>query len=460
MHIHISAICGTFMGGIARLAVALGHRVTGSDANVYPPMSDQLRQLGVELHEGYKAQNLDPEPDLVIIGNALSRGNPEVEAILDQGLDYISGPQWLAEHVLKDRWVIAVAGTHGKTTTSTLVTWILEYAGLNPGFLIGGVPGNFEYSARLGESPFFVVEADEYDTAFFDKRSKFVHYHPRTLVLNNLEFDHADIFPDLQSIKTQFHHLLRTVPRSGLLVVNQEDQNLADVLALGCWSEVEFISTEQRAEPGKKRWSVQAEDTRLAEKFTLETPAGAASHVVWEMHGRHNLMNAMAAVAAARHAGVPPSVATEALAEFKGIKRRMELIGRESGVSVYDDFAHHPTAVQTTLEGLRARVKGQKIYALLEMRSNTMRMGYHKDNIIKALKTADFAVIYIHENRVLKELKDWLEKDQYQRVVVTSSVDEIINALRPMIKPDEHIVVMSNGSFEGIHSRLISMLAS
>ncbi len=458
MHLHISAICGSFMGGIAQLARELGHKVTGSDANVYPPMSDQLLRVGVELVEGYSAINLQPAPDLVVIGNALSRGNPEVEAILDQGLRYISGPQWLAENVLFDRWVLAVAGTHGKTTGSSVLAWLLEDAGLNPGFLIGGVPGNFDCSARLGADPFFVVEADEYDTAFFDKRSKFVHYHPRTLILNNLEFDHADIFADIEAIKTQFHHLIRTVPSTGLIVVNGEDKNLRDTLSQGCWSKTENFTVQASDNGYGDNWSVNTVDEDIGSEFDCVVPEGSRLPVSWEMNGRHNLLNALGALAGARHAGVPMKFAVDSLSRFKGIKRRMELIALESGVCVYDDFAHHPTAIKTTLLGLRARVKSQKIYAVLEMRSNTMRMGYHKENVQKALKTADFAVIFIPDYNELKELIESVQAQQSDSLVIMNSVDKIVDRLRQLVDENEHIVIMSNGSFQGLHKKVIDML--
>ncbi|MDH3986924.1 MAG: UDP-N-acetylmuramate:L-alanyl-gamma-D-glutamyl-meso-diaminopimelate ligase, partial [Gammaproteobacteria bacterium] len=351
MHIHILGICGTFMGGIALLAREHGVQVSGSDANVYPPMSTQLSEQGISLTEGYDAAQLDAAPDCVVIGNAMSRGNPAVEATLDRGLSYTSGPQWLSEQVLQDRWVLAVAGTHGKTSTASILAWILEYAGLSPGFLIGGIPRNFGISARLGAAPFFVVEADEYDTAFFDKRSKFVHYHPRTLVLNNLEFDHADIFPDLAAIQTQFHHLVRTVPGSGLIVSNADDSNLDAVLQRGCWTAVETVSSAG----GAAQWQVrkQTDDGR---SFDVMLAGELLGTVNWDQLGDHNIHNALVAIAAARHAGVPVAQAIAALAEYQGVKRRMEVRGEVNGVTVYDDFAHHPTAIATTLQGLRRRV--------------------------------------------------------------------------------------------------------
>ncbi|MFV1973984.1 MAG: UDP-N-acetylmuramate:L-alanyl-gamma-D-glutamyl-meso-diaminopimelate ligase, partial [Thiohalobacterales bacterium] len=370
MHIHILGICGTFMGGIAQLARERGIEVSGSDANVYPPMSTQLLDSGIVLQEGYQSGHLEPVPDCVVVGNALSRGNPAVEHVLDTGLVYTSGPQWLAEHILADRWVIAVAGTHGKTSTASLLAWILEHAGLAPGFLIGGVPVNFGVSARLGSGPFFVVEADEYDTAFFDKRSKFVHYRPRTLVLNNLEYEHADIFPDLAAIQRQFHHLVRTVPGNGLIIENADDANLADMLATGCWTPRETF-TVNGGSAGWQASLVSADGSCFDVLFNDELQG----RVEWEQLGLHNVQNALAAIAAARHAGVPAAQAIAALAEFRGIKRRLEVRGTVNGVTVYDDFAHHPTAIATTLAGLRNRVGAARILLVLEPRSNTMRMG-------------------------------------------------------------------------------------
>ncbi|MCK5334894.1 MAG: UDP-N-acetylmuramate:L-alanyl-gamma-D-glutamyl-meso-diaminopimelate ligase, partial [Gammaproteobacteria bacterium] len=355
MHIHILGICGTFMGGIAVLARQAGHKVSGSDMNVYPPMSTQLEEQGIDLIQGYEPEQLQQggdrdEPDQVVVGNAMSRGKPVVEYVLNRNLSYTSGPQWLYENVLKDRWVLAVAGTHGKTTTASMLAWILEYAGLKPGFLIGGIPANFGLSARLGDAPFFVVEADEYDTAFFDKRSKFVHYHARTLIMNNLEFDHADIFENLDAIKKQFHHLVRTVPGEGLIISNGDEANLDQVLEKGCWTKVEKFSA---AEPNG--WSVRLLD-EAGKQFEVLLHGETQGVVSWSMIGAHNRSNALAAIAAARHAGVPVDVAVEALAEFKGVKRRQEIIGEVNGVTVYDDFAHHPTAIEETLQGLRQRV--------------------------------------------------------------------------------------------------------
>ena len=449
MHIHILGICGTFMGGLALLARELGYTVSGSDANVYPPMSTQLQAAGICLMEGYEPAHLQPAPDLVVIGNALSRGNTAVEYVLDQGLPYTSGPQWLAENVLQSRWVLAVAGTHGKTTTASMLAWLLEANDLKPGFLIGGVPDNFGVSARLGETPFFVVEADEYDTAFFDKRSKFVHYRPRTLVLNNLEFDHADIFPDLEAIRIQFHHLLRTVPGNGLVVCNSGDPELENVLQRGCWTPVEWFGTDP-----DRDWSARPgrEDTEFEVNFQ-RTPQGT---VHWTLMGEHNRANALAAIAAARHAGVPAALSCAALANFTGIKRRMEVRGEVDGVTVYDDFAHHPTAIATTLQGLRQRVGNAPIMAVLEPRSNTMRMGVHQNQLAAALQAADRVLLYRPEGivwdmaAIVDELGD--------RAVQFASVDDIIDTVVHQAGAGTHVLIMSNGGFENIHARLLEAL--
>jgi len=451
MHIHILGICGTFMGGIALLARELGVRVSGSDAGVYPPMSTQLEEQGIALYEGYAPEQLSPAPDQVVIGNALSRGNPAVEQALNERLAYTSGPQWLAEHVLAGRWVLAVAGTHGKTSTASLLAWILEYAGLSPGFLIGGIPANFGVSARLGSAPFFVVEADEYDTAFFDKRSKFVHYRPRTLVLNNIEFDHADIFPDLAAIKRQFHHLVRTVPGNGLIIENADDANLTEVLAMGCWTPREAVSLRGQ----DAAWQVrrQSADGSRFDVLLDSEPGGTVS---WQQIGEHNMHNALAAIAAARHAGVPVSTAIEALAEFRGVKRRMEVRGRINGVTVYDDFAHHPTAIATTLQGLRNRVGNARILLVLEPRSNTMRMGVHSDTLAASMQGAD--LIWMHESGDLV----WSLQDVAQAsgvpASVSGSVQAIIDQIVSETRPGDHILIMSNGGFGGIHEKLLSRL--
>ena len=447
MHLHFLGICGTFMGSLALLAKAQGHRVTGSDANVYPPMSTQLQEQGIELIEGYDPAQLDPAPDLVIIGNALSRGNPAVEYVLDRGLTYTSGPQWLRDHVLQGRWVIAVAGTHGKTTTSAMVAWILEQAGLAPGYLIGGIPKNFAVSARLGEEPFFVIEADEYDSAFFDKRSKFVHYLPRTLILNNLEYDHADIFEDIKAIQKQFHHVVRTVPGNGLVIHPQADVYLAEVLAAGCWTPVQLI--------GEAGWQARllVED---GSHFEVCYQGHCYGSVHWPLTGLHNVNNGLAAIAAARHAGVTAEQGVAALCEFGGVKRRMEVVGCVAGITVYDDFAHHPTAIKSTLDGLRKQVGQQRIVAVIEPRSNTMRLGVHKANLAPATEQADEAIWYQPPGL------DW----DLQPVVaaskaparVASDLEQLVQSLVAQAKAGDHIVIMSNGGFGGIHRKLLQAL--
>lgn len=455
MHLHILGICGTFMGGIAAIAKAAGHTVTGSDANVYPPMSTQLERLGIALTEGWDPQQFKPQPDIVIIGNALSRGNPAVEYVLDNDLPYVSGPQWLAENVLAGKWRLAVAGTHGKTTTASLLAWILEYAGLNPGFLIGGVPGNFDISARLTDSPFFVLEADEYDTAFFDKRSKFVHYRPRTLVLNNLEFDHADIFPDLGAIQRQFHHLVRTVPGNGLIVTNGADGNLDATLQQGCWTPLETFAADGGIH-GKENdsWSAQALNAGASE-FEVSLNRDVIGTVRWQMSGMHNMQNALAALAAARHAGVPPREGLAALAAFKGVKRRMELRGEINGVRVFDDFAHHPTAIHLTLEGLRGQHAG-RILAVFEPRSNTMKLGVHREELASAFAAADAAYFY------QPPYVDWPLQDVAAAVAgrgaVSNSVDELAETLANEASPGDAVVIMSNGGFGGLHEKLLARL--
>ncbi len=449
MSIHILGICGTFMGGIALLAREKGIAVTGSDANVYPPMSTMLAEQGVVLLEGYDPADLPATADKIVVGNVMRRGLPVVEQMLDQNLPYTSGPQWLYEHILHDRWVLAVAGTHGKTTTASMLAWILEYAGLKPGFLIGGVPDNFGVSARLGDSPFFVVEADEYDTAFFDKRSKFVHYHPRTVVLNNLEYDHADIFPNIEAIKTQFHHLMRMVPGNGLAVVNGKDANLQATLALGCWTPVEHFA--------KGVWQadyLQADGS----EFAVSLHGERQGVVRWDLLGEHNVNNALAAMAAARHAGVPVKQALAALHEFKGVKRRMQWRGQVAGVTVYDDFAHHPTAITTTLAGLRAKVGQARIIALLEPRSNTMRMGEHKAQLAASLQVADQVWLY--------QLADlgWDLADVVQGLAgkgqLAQNIDSLADAVVATAAAGDHILVMSNGGFGGIHDKLLARLAN
>jgi UDP-N-acetylmuramate: L-alanyl-gamma-D-glutamyl-meso-diaminopimelate ligase len=447
MHIHILGICGTFMGGLALIARQLGYKVTGSDQNVYPPMSTQLQQQGIELMEGYRAENLACKPDLVVIGNALSRGNEEVEAVLNQGLHYVSGPQWLAEHVLHKKWVLGVAGTHGKTTTTSMLTWILEAQGFKPGFLIGGVPLNFGLSARLGESDFFVIEADEYDSAFFDKRSKFVHYRPRTCILNNLEYDHADIFPDLEAIKTQFHHLVRTIPGQGLIITPQKEKNITDVLAQGCWTAVAKTAIGSSAD-----WQanlLQSDGSCFRVLFEGQ-PQGV---VDWSLTGEHNVYNALAAIAAARHVGIAPNAAIEALQQFKNVKRRMEQIIKTDHLTVYDDFAHHPTAIATTLDGLRKQVGDERIVAVLEPRSNTMRMGVHSQTLAASLKSADLALIYQPEDLSWDISTALNEGDNIE---VFNQLDEIIEQLQH--ETQAHVVLMSNGNFGGIYQKLRDVL--
>ncbi|MES9904598.1 MAG: UDP-N-acetylmuramate:L-alanyl-gamma-D-glutamyl-meso-diaminopimelate ligase [Sedimenticola sp.] len=451
MHIHILGICGTFMGGIALLARAIGHQVSGSDANVYPPMSTQLEAAGIELMEGYHPAHLKPAPDCVVVGNAKSRGNPAVEYMLDAGLAYTSGPQWLAEHVLPGRWVLAVAGTHGKTSTAGLLAWILQDAGLNPGFLIGGVPRNFGISARLGDAPFFVVEADEYDTAFFDKRSKFVHYRPRTLILNNLEFDHADIFDDLAMIQRQFHHLVRTVPGSGLIITPATDPALDEVLAMGCWSRLERFGAD-----GDGLWSARRL-TPDGHHFQPLCAGEPVDEVDWELTGDHSINNALAAIAAARHAGVPVGIAVEALHRFQNVKRRMELRGEVRGVRVYDDFAHHPTAIRTTLDGLRAQVGEQRIFAILEPRSNTMRMGVHAALLPDALAGADRVLVY--SPPALNWDAESIFSSLGEQVEVYDEVEKIVDFIRREAASGDHLLVMSNGGFENIHQRMLDALA-
>jgi len=450
MHIHILGICGTFMGGVAIIAKSLGYKVTGSDKNVYPPMSTQLEEQGIELIQGFDPSQLDSKPDLVVIGNAMSRGNPCVEAVLDKQIPYISGPQWLLEHVLKDKWVLAVAGTHGKTSTSSMLAWILEYAHMAPGFLIGGVPENFGLSARLGDTPFFVIEADEYDSAFFDKRSKFVHYHPRTLVLNNLEFDHADIFEDLNAIKKQFHHLVRTVPSSGRIILPNHDQALMNVKHMGCWSEVEYLDSELGG-----NWSTEKvkEDGTLFEIFLNSKKQG---QVHWQLMGDHNVANALGAIAAARHVGVTPEIAIEALAEFKSIKRRMEVKGKINNITVYDDFAHHPTAIKTTLAGLRAKVGNERIIAVLEPRSNTMKLGIHKEAIVSALKEAD--LVYCFEGEGVNWSMQEMFAEQGKAVDISNDIDLLCDKLVQEANANDHILIMSNGGFAGIHQKLLNQL--
>ncbi|MHB1237780.1 MAG: UDP-N-acetylmuramate:L-alanyl-gamma-D-glutamyl-meso-diaminopimelate ligase [Gallionella sp.] len=463
--IHILGICGTFMGGIAVLARQAGYRVTGCDANVYPPMSTQLENQGIELIEGFGLEQLDLEPDIFVIGNVVSRGNPLIEEILNRSLPYISGPQWLAENILQrggapvaslsapdpqssttgtgtPKWVLAVAGTHGKTTTSAMLAWILEYAGLNPGFLIGGIPQNFGVSARLTESPFFVIEADEYDTAFFDKRSKFVHYHPRTAILNNLEFDHADIFADLAAIETQFHHLVRTVPGNGLIVSNGRESSLERVLQRGCWTPVESFGADDG-------WQIDGSNlVSLNGK-----PQGALN---WELLGEHNRQNALAALVAARHAGVPIAQGLAALNEFKNVKRRMEVRGVANGITVYDDFAHHPTAIDTTVAGLRRKVGNARILAVLEPRSNTMKLGVMKDALPGSLRAAD--LVFCYAGKLGWDARGALAP-LGGKAIIEDDLDALIGEIAAAAQPGDHILVMSNGGFGGIHEKLLKKLS-
>ncbi len=462
MHIHILGICGTFMGGIAVLAKQEGHRVTGCDANVYPPMSAQLEAQGIELIEGFSPEQTKLNPDIYVIGNVVSRGNPLMEEILNQGLPYISGPQWLSENVLQGKWVLAVAGTHGKTTTSSMLAWILEYAGLAPGFLIGGVPENFGVSARLPQvpkqdaksiSPFFVIEADEYDTAFFDKRSKFVHYRPRTAILNNLEFDHADIFDDLAAIEKQFHYLIRTVPQNGLVVSNGKEDSLKRVIDKGCWSTVEQFGTDAD-------W--QAKNAAGDGSFDVYFKEERQAHLSWKILGEHNRMNVLASIAAARHVGVAPCIAIEALSEFKNVKRRMETKGVVNNITVYDDFAHHPTAIETTVAGLRAKVgdfksTGSRILAVLEPRSNTMKLGVMKEALPASLKDADLVFCYganlgWDAAEALKPIKN--------KAQTFENLENLVSAIAKSAKSGDHILVMSNGGFGGVHQKILDALVN
>ena len=447
--VHILGICGTFMGGVALLARELGYEVTGSDVNVYPPMSSMLDTAGIAVQEGYSSEYLKPAPDLVVIGNALSRGNEAVEYVLDQQIPYLSGPQWLGENLLQGRHVTAISGTHGKTTTSSMLTWILEREGLNPGFLFGGVPYGFEGSARLGLGP-FVVEADEYDSAFFDKRSKFVHYKPQTLVVNNLEFDHADIFTDLNAIQTQFHHLVRCIPSSGHIIASKGDA-IDEVLNRGCWTPVSRLDTGSPDD-----WWVQARDNHFGE-FEIGSPAGDSGSVMWGLIGRHNAENALAAVAAANEIGVSVKNACEALCRFEGVKRRLELLGKPNEIAVYDDFAHHPTAVKTTLEGLRNAAGEKRVVAVIEIRSNTMKRGTHKEELVPATEHAD--LVFWFEPGGL----DWSMTEAASELnghFVFRDTNQLHDALVQQLHSGDHVVIMSNGSFSGIHRQLLQSLSS
>ncbi|TPH16126.1 UDP-N-acetylmuramate:L-alanyl-gamma-D-glutamyl-meso-diaminopimelate ligase [Litorilituus lipolyticus] len=455
-HLHILGICGTFMGGIAAIAKQLGYRVSGSDANVYPPMSTQLEELGIELMHGYSAENLAEDIDMVIVGNAMSRGNEMVEYVLDRNIPYTSGPQWLLENVLKDCWVLAVSGTHGKTTTSSMLAWILEYGQLAPGFLIGGVPQNFGYSARIGDTPFFVIEADEYDSAFFDKRSKFVHYRPRTLIMNNMEFDHGDIFNDLADIQRQFHHLIRMVPSNGLILSPKHEQTVQDTLNQGCWSEQEYTHD-------KCGWQAKklVEDGSQFEVYFNENKQGCVN---WQLMGDFNIDNALMAIAAARHVGVPSHVSIEALSQFINTKRRFELKGTVKGIEVYDDFAHHPTAIAKTLAGVRAKITARnlsanqngRVIAVLEPRSNTMKSGVHKDALPKSFDDADMVFLYQGEQ------VNWSVSELISQCkpccVVEDNIEALVNAIVKEAKPDDIVVIMSNGGFDDIHNKLLLAL--
>jgi UDP-N-acetylmuramate: L-alanyl-gamma-D-glutamyl-meso-diaminopimelate ligase len=455
MHVHILGIAGTFMAGVAALAKAAGHRVTGSDQNIYPPMSTQLQTLGIEFTEGFAASQLTPRPDVVVVGNVMTRGQPVIEALLESDIPLSSGPEWLAREILKGRWVLAVAGTHGKTTTASLLAWILEHAGRAPGYLIGGAPANFEASARLGRAPFFVIEADEYDTAFFDKRAKFVHYRPRTLVLNNLEFDHADIYENVAAIERQFHHLVRTVPGNARILWNAADARLAETLAMGCWTPREGFAGDARA-VGALWTSRPAPGVTDGSSFDVFEGATLHGRVQWSLIGAHNVDNALAALAAARHAGVPVAQGIEALRTFKGVARRMQVRGEVAGIVIYDDFAHHPTAIQTTLAGLRARVNGARIIAVLEPRSHTMRMGVHRETLAPAFAAADEVWIYAPPDL------GW----DVQAVVAAlgarghlrRDLDALSADLAGGLRPGDQVLVMSNGSFGGLHGRLLGAL--
>lgn len=451
MRIHILGICGTFMGGIALLAKALGHEVSGSDANVYPPMSTQLEEQGIELMEGYDPEYLQPTPDLVIVGNTLSRGNPAVEFILNNKLPHISGPQWLSEYILKTRHVLAVSGTHGKTTTTGMLCWILESAGLNPGFLVGGIPQNFSVSARPGGDKYFVIEADEYDTAFFDKRSKFIHYHPDTLVINNIEYDHADIFADLAAIRREFHHMVKIIPENGLIIAKQGDAEVSQVLEMGSWTAVEYFGERGSG------WSVDALSDDFSQ-FDVLFNSNIVGKVSWELIGQFNADNALAAIAAANHVGVEPTQSCDALQSLKNVKRRLECLAEVNQVTVYDDFAHHPTAIRETLKALRQKVKDERIIAIMEPRSNTMKQGIHRKTLAAAFVEADHTFLYAADNL------DWdLSKavsSLGKKVEVMDSIENIVNSVASLAEAGDHMLIMSNGDFSGLHQKLIEKLSS
>jgi UDP-N-acetylmuramate: L-alanyl-gamma-D-glutamyl-meso-diaminopimelate ligase len=456
MHIHILGICGTFMGGIAVLARAAGHRVTGSDQNVYPPMSDQLSALGIELIQGYDPAQLKLNPDVLVVGNIMSRGNPLVEALLDSQIAYTSGPEWLSQHVLAGRHVLAVAGTHGKTTTTSMLTWILEHAGHKPGFLVGGVPANFNVTASLGEGHHFVVEADEYDTAFFDKRAKFVHYRPRTAILNNLEHDHADIYPDVAAIQKQFHLLLRMVPRNGRLIVNGAEANLQQVIEMGCWTPVVKFSAD--VQPGQKehQWHADLPGSGDGSRFVVKQGDKAWGEVQWSMLGKHNVENALASIIAAEHVGVGVAASIAALNVFAGVKRRMEVRGVVNGITVYDDFAHHPTAIATTLQGLRRKVGKARIIAVLEPRSNTMKLGTHREPLQQSLQGAE--QIWLYQGADVQWDVGSLAKELGSPARVHTNIEQMVDELAAAAKSGDHILIMSNGGFGGIHGKLLAKL--
>ena len=453
MHLHILGICGTFMGSLALLARELGHTVTGSDQNVYPPMSTQLENAGITLMQGYDRQHLQPHPDLVIVGNAMKRGIDAVEYMLDAGLPYVSGPQFLADHVLQGKHVLGVAGTHGKTTTTTMLAWILEYAGLNPGFLIGGVPLGFSQSARLGGGTYFVVEADEYDSAFFDKRSKFVHYHPRTAILNNLEFDHADIFDDLAAIQKQFHHLVRTIPSNGVIIAPMSETHIDEVLAMGCWSPIVRTDTQPNQAAQLSAQLMSADGSHFA---VMTTHDQVRAEVRWSMTGQHSVANALAAIAAAQHVGVSVQTACEALSQFGGVKRRMELLDTVHGIEVYDDFAHHPTAIATTLDGARKRLGQRKLWAIIEPRSNTMRMGSHKEGLAQSAAAAD-EVIWYQPEGMEWDLQPVIDAAP-NHAEVRRHLDEIVARVVAEAQAGDAVVIMSNGGFGGLHQQILSAL--
>ncbi len=446
MHIHILGICGTFMGGIAAIAQALGHKVTGSDKNVYPPMSTQLEALGIELIEGFDTNQFDQKPDIVVIGNAMSRGNPAVEYVLANNLPYTSGPQWLLENVLHNKWVLAVSGTHGKTTTSSMLAWILEYAGMQPGFLIGGIPQNFNVSARVTDSSFFVIEADEYDSAFFDKRSKFVHYRPHTLVVNNLEFDHADIFNNLADIQRQFHHMIRMVPNNGLVIAPANIPSVDEMLAMGCWTPTQSLGSD---------WTIN-EVNDSGNAFTVCFQGQFVGRLSWSLQGQHNRDNAIMAIAAARHVGVEPQTAIAALTEYVNVKRRMELLGVVNNISVYDDFAHHPTAIETTLNGLKAKITSGRILAVLEPRSNTMKMGVHGERLRASWQLAD--TLFVFDNGQVEWGLANLCDSSETPARCFNDLEQMLLEILDVAQPDDHIVIMSNGGFENIHQRLLARL--